>query len=146
QLGKRIGVFVRLDERQLGGRQLLLDHDWLVFRRAARLKSPHPRQQAVVVDVQAVGDGLQMVHLQRVARKQEREGGMIVDDDASVAIENLPAGGQDRNRLDAVLFGPLLVNLRIPDLKVPETGDQEQENPDHQVLEKRDFAGGEFRV
>ncbi len=71
---------------------------------------------------------------------------MIVDDHAAVAIENLAARRQHRNRLDAVLQRPLLINLRIADLQVPEAGDQEQKYGDGGVLKKRDLLRGEFRI
>ena len=99
-----IGVFMRIDERQLARRQFFLDRDGLVLRSAARLEPAHAGHQAVVVQVQAFGDGPQMLHLQVFARQIQAEGGVIVDDHAAVAIQNLAARRQHGNRLDAVLL------------------------------------------
>ncbi len=140
QFRKRIGVFVRIDESQFGGRQLLFDRDGLVLRRAAGLETPHARHQAVVVQVQAFGDRLQMLHLQVFAREIEAERGVVVDDHAAVPIQDFAARRQHRNGLDAVFHGAFLIEVGIANLQVPKPGDQEHEYSDHDVLENGDFA------
>ena len=144
--GNVSGVLVRIDEGQLAGRQLFLDRDGLVLRSAARLKAAHARHQAVVVQIQALGDRPQVFHLQVFARQIQAEGGMIVDDHAAIAIQNLAARRQHRNRLDAVLERPLLINLGIANLQVPEAGDQEQKDGDGDVLKECDLLRGELRI
>ena len=46
-------IAVRIDERQVGRRQFLLDHDGHVL--GLRAEAPHLRQQVVVIQVQALG-------------------------------------------------------------------------------------------
>ena len=71
---------------------------------------------------------------------------MIVDDDAAVAIEDFAARRGDRQCLDAVAFGLLVVHLGILDLQVPEAGDQKQEDGYAGVLKNGDLAGRELDV
>ena len=42
-------------------------------------------------------------------RKLDHEGGLIIDDHAAVAVENLAAGSQQRNGLDAIALGRVLL-------------------------------------
>ena len=60
---------------------------------------------------------------------------MIVDDDASVAIENFAAGCHNRQRFDAVPLGAFVINFRAFNLQFPKAGDQKKENSDSSILE-----------
>ena len=71
---------------------------------------------------------------------------MIVDDRPPVAVQNLSPGRQHRRGLHSILLGPLIVDFRIPDLKIPEPRKQEEEDADCQVLKKGDLRRGKFRV
>ena len=71
---------------------------------------------------------------------------MIVNDHAPVTVENPTARSQHRDRLDAVVQCPFVVNFGILDLKLPEAGDQKQEDDDGSVLEDSDLPRGEVGV
>ena len=94
QLREELGVFVRFDERDVGGCQLLLDDGRFVFRPA--LVTFELEEQVVVVQVQPVGNGLQMLGLHTFARKDHAPREMVVHDHASVAVQNLSARCDDR--------------------------------------------------
>src|SRR6202011_649223 len=110
ELGKGAGVFVRFDKRQFGGIQLFFNNDGNVV---GPLEMVHAGHQAVIVDTQAFGDRPEVLHLQNFTREQQTEGGVVVDDDAAIAVEDLAAWRQYRNGLNAVLLGAHLVQLRI---------------------------------
>ncbi len=69
EFGKRVVILVRVDERQLGGRELFFNRDGMVLRLAAGLEAAHARHQSVVVQIQAFGDRPEMLHLQVFARQ-----------------------------------------------------------------------------
>src|SRR5260370_36102123 len=69
---------------------------------------------------------------------------MVVHDYAAIAIQDFSAGRKHGDGLDAVLHGAFLIEFRIPDLQVPDPCQQEQEDADHHVLEKRDLTGREL--
>src|SRR5271166_4810887 len=146
KFGEGVGVFVRVDKRQLRRGQFFLDDDGLVFGRTLALKAMHPGNQRVIVEIQALGDWLEMLHLQRVPGNQDAERAVIVDNDPAVTVENLPSWSKHGNRLDAVLLGALLIYLRVANLQVPKTCDQKQKDRHHHVLKERDFASRELRV
>ena len=146
EFGKGAGVLVRIDEGQFGRRQFFLDRDGFVLRGAARLKPAHARHQAVVIQIQPFGDRPQVFRLQVFARQIQAERRVIVDDHAAVAIQNLAARREHRNRLDAVFKRAFLIHLRIADLQVPKAGDQKQEDGDGGVLKKGDLLRRELRI
>src|ERR1019366_1656484 len=71
---------------------------------------------------------------------------MVVDDNAPIAVEDLAAGGENRQGFDAVAKGGFAVDFGIANLKIPEAGDQEYKDGDGKILEYGDFAGGELSV
>ena len=104
-------IVVRIDERQIGGGEFVLDGDGDVFGLLA--DALHARQQVVVVQVQALCDRPQVLFLGGFARQKQAERGVIVYNDAPVAIQNAPARPGNRHRFDAVLLRPLAVEFRI---------------------------------
>ncbi len=56
ELGEEIGVFVRFDERDVGGRQFLLDDDRFIFRPS--LVALELQEQVVVVQIETFRNGL----------------------------------------------------------------------------------------
>src|SRR5438477_1184853 len=96
--------------------------------------------------MQAFGDGGQVLQLEVFLGKLDHEGGLIVDDDAAVAIEDFAAGSKQRNGLDAIALGQRAVGFVFANLKHPETGDQKQEHRHGGVLEDRDAAERELRI
>ena len=71
---------------------------------------------------------------------------MVVDDDASVAVENSAAWGWYGKLLDSIALSGFAVNFRLLDLQLPEPGDQEEKDPDRKVLKSRHFTGGETGI
>ena len=65
--GKEIAV--RFDECQVGGRELLLDDDGVVL--GAGSIAPDARGQIVVIQIQSVGNGAQVLDLQGFAGQDE---------------------------------------------------------------------------
>ena len=138
QLGKEIAV--RIDECQVGGRELFLEHDGLVLGPGAEAADLGP--EVVVIQVEPLGDGLEVLLFQRLAGQDQSEGRVVVDDHAAVAVENAAARRQNGHALDAVGLRALVVKLRILHLQLPEAGDQKQEDDDGGVLKDGDFPGG----
>ena len=66
QLRKKI--VVRIHKRQVGRRQLVLDHDRHVLGLTAG--APHARRQVRIVQIQALRDRTQMLFLGGLARQQ----------------------------------------------------------------------------
>ena len=87
-----------------------------------------------------------MLDLQGFAGQDETVGGMVVDDDAAVAVQDFAPRRRDGQGFDAVALGLVVVDLVVLDLQVPEAGDQKQEDKDAGVLEDGDFPGGELDV
>ena len=135
---------MRFDERQIGGSQFLLDDDRLVARTVP--VPPEFADQIVIIEMEAVGDIVQMVLLEIFPRENQAPGRMVVDNHTAIAIENLAARGHDRQRFDAVPLGALVVDFRALDLQFPEAGDQEKENRDRDVLECGHLGGGKTGV
>ena len=70
----------------------------------------------------------------------------VIDDYTAVAVENAPAGGDERGRFDAVGLGAFVVELRILHLQPPKPGYEHQKDGDRAVLEDGDFSGSEIRI
>jgi len=66
---------------------------------------------------------------------------VIVDDDASIAVEDAPARRRQRLRFYAVGEGPFVIKLWILNLEAPEAGDEKDESDDRGVLKNGDLAG-----
>ena len=81
-LQPRIAMY-RIDHR---GKVIETTDDVFIF--GPVLIAPDARSEIVVIQVQAIGDGFQMLHLQRVPGEDYAEGVVIIDNDAAVSIEN----------------------------------------------------------
>ena len=106
----------------------------------------HARHQVVVIQVQALGDGPQVLVLGGFAGQQQAERGVIVHNHAPVAIQNAPARTRNGHGFDAVLLCPFAVEFGILHLQPPEAGNQEQEDDDRGVLEDSDLARRKPRI
>jgi len=93
--------------------------------------------------VQAGGDAVDVLGLQRFPREYEAPGGVVVNDNASIAVEDLAAGRDDGQALDAVLEGKFGVAALLFNLQLPKAADEEQEDGYRGVLESRNFGSGE---
>ena len=142
--GEGLGVAVRFDEGEFAGREVLFDDDGLVL--GAALEAVEAAHEVVVIEVEAVGDFVDVLRLETFAGKHEAPGGVVIDDDAAIAVEDFAAGRDDGQGFDAVAFGAFVVDFGIFDLQIPETGDEEEEDGDGGVLERGHFRGGEAGV
>src|SRR5437773_11377481 len=143
-LGEELRIAMRLDERELVGRKLLLDDDRLVL--GARPEAEDLGLEIVVIEMKPVGDRTQMLRFEVLSREQDAVGGVIVDDHAPVAIENLSPWRDDRDGLDPVGLGALAIDIGIANLQIPKPGDEKNENPHDSVLEKGDLFTREFGI
>ena len=143
-LRERFGIAMGIHERQVGFGEFLFDDDGIVLGPA--VKAVHPLEQVVIFHAQALGDRFQVLGLEQLAVQNQAVGGTVVYDHAAVPIQDLAAGRQNGQRLNAVPKRRLAVILRIPDLKVPETRYQENKYCDSQILEQRNFARGKLYV
>ena len=144
KLGKGFRIAMRFDERQLARGELLLDHHRHVLR--PRTEALQLGADFVRIQMQAHGDGVDVLRLQVFARQHHGERGMIVDDHAAVAVEDFSARREQRDGLDAIPLGEFAVGLVIADLENPEARNQEQKNHHRQILKDRDAAQRETRV
>ena len=98
------------------------------------------------VEIETVGNRLQVVHLEILASQEQSGRYVIVDNNAAIAIENASAGSQQGAGFDAILLGSFLVVFGVLHLQSPETGNQEQKDHHRGVLEDSDFAGRKMRI
>src|SRR5581483_10805602 len=132
------------DEGQVASAQLAFDGDEAVF--LLRLVVADQFCEAVVLDVETLGDGAEVFFRDALRRQIERVRGAVVDNHSPVAVQNTASRSGYRDALDAILFGAAFVELGALDLETPEAGDQQNENADGRVLEYRDLTGGEACV
>jgi hypothetical protein len=71
---------------------------------------------------------------------------MIIDNHPSIAVKDLAARSQDRERLDRVSFGSFRLNIRAFDLKAQKTRNQEKKNSDCGVLNHRNFRSAPLDI
>jgi hypothetical protein len=75
--------------------------------------------------MQAGCNAIEVIRVQVLASEQQRECGLIIHDHAPVAVEQLAARRDYRDRLDAVVLGQLAIALAVANLQHPKAGDQE---------------------
>ena len=121
------------DERDVGWAGFRFDHDRLEFRHGPG--SFNLLLHIIERHAQAIGDLRQefLDLLGSVAQQQDAERGIVVYEDAAFAIEHRAARGDDRNRPHAIALGHLRVAVRIDDLQLPETKQQQRDHPDDDV-------------
>ncbi len=136
--------FVRFDEGQLVGSDVVLEEQRLISRH-----SGHALQagaQLVGGDVQPsgnlVGIGLEIAVL--IAQQQHGERRIVVNDDAAFAVEDLAARRQNGDLLDAVLLGQRAVVIVARYLQAPQPEGKNKKDSQQDVLhcgkpELRDF-------
>ena len=111
------------------------------YRGAVAAESIHAVLEFVKIEVQAVGNVAEVILRQVFTRKNQTEGGVVVNDHPAIAVEDLSARRQHRQRLNPVAFGLLAVNVRVAHLEIPESGEKKNENPDGDVLKEGDLTG-----
>ncbi len=92
QLHFRKEIAVRFDEGQLAGGELLFDDDGVVFGPGSI--AVDARDEIVVIQVEAAGDGAQVLGFQVFAGENEAIGGVVINDDAPVAVEDFFRAGR----------------------------------------------------
>ena len=113
-----------------------------------QLQPPHLVANFFRSNMQAVADLLrvcvQVAHL--VAQQQRGERWIIVNNDASFAVEYLAARRKNRHLADAVLLGTHRVFIGLADLQVPQPVGKYQENNQRDVLNYGEFGLRKFFV
>jgi hypothetical protein len=96
--------------------------------------------------VEALGDkrevGVEIFNL--FAEQVAGNRGVVVDQKAAFAIEELAAGGEDGNLADAVGFGERTKTLGVEHLKPPESGEEDDEDDRDEILGGVELAGGQL--
>ena len=128
-------ILMRFHPRHFIARELVLDNNLRPRRHA-----PDFGGQIGVIELQLISNRAQMFRLDFVAIEQQRVRGLIVDNDAPVAVQNLAARRKNRRAFDSIVLGRLTVDVRVLHLQRPEARNQKNEDPDRQVLENRNFA------
>src|ERR1051326_8228489 len=88
--------------------------------------------------MESFGDCRKMLKLQALLRQAERGRWLVVDDHASIAVQNAPARRHQRNRFDPVAFGERAVALMFANLQNPKAQDQEKKHARGNILKNRD--------
>jgi len=135
---------VRLDKREIGRGEFFLDDDRLITGALAILGDLDLK--VIDIQIQTGCDRREVFFFQVFPGQHDRPGGMIGDNHAFIAIEDLAPGRQDRELLHAVTLGQIAVNFRLLDLQLPETGDQENEDRDRNVLKCSHLPGREAGI
>src|SRR6202030_1971281 len=73
-------------------------------------------------------------------------GGVVVDDHPAVAVQDAAAGRRHRYRLDAVGLRPLVIELRVLHLELPEARNQKEKYGHRGVLKHGDFRCRKMNV
>jgi hypothetical protein len=97
-------------------------------------------------DVEAPGDkrqvGVQVLDL--FAEEIAGDGGIVVDEEASFAVEELAARGEDGDLANSVGFGEGTKVFRVEHLETPEAGEQDSENECNEILGGVELADGQL--
>ena len=124
---------VGLDERDIGLGGFGLDDNGLKFRQISRIR----QLVAQIADgnAQAVGNGGKILFDQRgiVAKQQNAEARIVVDQHAAIAIQHAASRRDDGNGANAVAFGHHAVAIGIDDLQLPEAQEQHADHADDDV-------------
>jgi hypothetical protein len=96
--------------------------------------------------VEAFGDewqvGVEILHL--FTEEIAGDGGVVVDEEAAIAIEELAARGKDRDLADAVGFGEGTEAFGVEHLEAPEAGEKNGENKRDEILGGVELADGQL--
>ena len=139
-----LGAAVGLDESELASGQLFLNGDRLVAGPGG--ETLQAGQKLGGIELQAVGNLADVFQAQILPGQNQAERGVVVDDHAPIAVQDLPSRRGHRQRLDAVAIGLLAVELRVAHLQLPESRDQIQKHGHGQVLKHHDPRAGELRI
>jgi hypothetical protein len=97
-------------------------------------------------DVEALGDerqvGVEVFHL--FAEEIAGDGGVVVDEEAAFAVEDLAARGEDGDFADAIGFGEGTEVFGVEDLEAPESGEEDDEDERDEILGGVKLADGEL--
>jgi len=125
---------------------VLFEWNWLVF--GLELEAFYVGFDLIRGDVEAGGDewdvGIDVVGL--FAEEEAGDGGIVVDNDAAFAVEELAAGGEDGDLTDAVLFGEGAVVIFVEYSQAPHAREQGKNEHGDEVLRHGQFDRGNFFV
>ena len=142
ELGKLVAVGG--DEGLLVGGDVLLEGDGLVL--GGDLVAAEGGLDLLDGDVEALGDegkiGVEVFDL--LAEEIAGDGGIVVDEEAAFAVEELAARGEDGNLADAVGLGERTEAFGVEDLEAPETDEEDGENQRDEVLDGVKLADGQL--
>ena len=132
------------DEGLLVGSDVLLEGNGLVF--GGDLVAADGGLNLLDGDVEAAGDegkiGVEVLDL--FAEEVAGDGGVVVDEEAAFAVEELAARGEDGNFADAVGFGEGTEVVGAEHLKAPEAGEEDDENQRDEILGGVELADGQL--
>ena len=133
-----------LDEGLFVGRDVLLDWDGLVAGRRAKVLKRG--LELVEIEVQTLRDerqvGIEVLVL--FANEEAGDRGIVIDEQAAIAVQQLAARSHDGLLADAVFLGQLLEVRSAEDLQPPQAGAEGQHDQQNAVLHRRRFEGGEL--
>jgi hypothetical protein len=96
--------------------------------------------------VEAFGDerqvGVEIFHL--FAEEVAGDGGIVVDEEAAFAVEELAAGGEDWDFADTIGFGERTETFGVEHLEAPEPGEEDGKNERDEILGGVQLADGEL--
>ena len=124
---------MRFDEGDVARCGLRFDHDWLEMRQCFdRLQL---LLNIVQSQAQTIGNlGKQAFHLLRViAEQQDAKRRVIINDDASIAVQHGTARSDDGNGPNSVTLSKLRIAIGIDDLQFPETQQKQGHKPHKRV-------------
>src|SRR5579864_6356573 len=115
---EEFGIAMGVHEGEVGGSKLILDHHELVTGTAAILGNF--RLEFFEIEVEAFGDGGEMLRFEVLAAEHDGPGGVVIDDDAAVTVEDFAARSGDGELFDAIALGEVAVDFGLLNLKLPE--------------------------
>jgi hypothetical protein len=96
--------------------------------------------------VEAFGDerqvGVEILHL--FAEEVAGDGGVVVDEEAAFAVEELAARGEDGDFADTVGFGERTETFGVEYLETPEPGEEDGEYQRDEILGGVELADGQL--
>jgi len=86
--------------------------------------------------------GVEIFHL--FAEEVAGDGGVVVDEEAALAVEELAAGGEDGDFADTICFGERAETFGVEHLEAPESGEEDGEDKRDEVLGGVELADGQL--
>jgi hypothetical protein len=137
-------VSVGGDESLLIGGDVLLERNGLVL--GGYFVVAEDGVDLIHRNMEALGDegqiGIEIFDL--FAKQEAGDGGIVVDEEAAFAVEELSAGSEDGNLADTVGFGERTEAFGVENLEAPESGEEDDENQRDEILGGMELADGQL--